>query len=412
MWLRDSSAQMHPYLPISRYNQEMKNVLSGFIRMSAFYFHSDPYGAAYYYYFHHPHSRDIGSLQTGSYGWMNYRQFELDSGAYFIWYLNQFWNIHKDNQLLSEVQYAVAEYIRICKIEQDHENKSPFKRYDYTKSHAVFSKVKKTGMIWQGFRPSDVKTTYGYNIPGNMFAALAMHFIIEMYNDDIQEAVEIVNDAKRLKQDILNGIKDYGICDHNGMKIYCYEVDGFGGKLKMDDANHPSIISIPYFDKQGVIFDKEIYENSRMFILSVANPMYYSGKYAIGLGATHTPHGCIWPLGLAMQGLTSNDDQERIKLLKYLINTDGDTGLMHECFDSFNPNKYQRLWFGWPNAVFSEFAEQFLDDEFVDKVHKEMPKRKVDQFCRTRIDKKNGGVDIQEIFDCDDQRAVEIMQSF
>ena len=400
MWLRDSAAQMHPYLPISVHNQEMKNVLEGFIRMQAFYLQSDPYGVAYYYYFHHSSSRTVDALKKGETGWMNFRLWELDSGAYFIWFLHEFWMLHQNDELLKEVQYGVAEYLRICKIEQHHEDQSSYRSHDYRGGN--FRPIKNTGMVWQGYRPSDDITTYGFNIPGNMFAALAMHYILEMYPNE----KEIFDDAAKLKKDILTGIKKHGICQHGTKKIYCYEVDGRGNQLKMDDANHPSLISIPYFDKNKVVFDEKIYQNTRKFALSKANPLYYSGKYATGIGASHTPKNCVWSLALSMQGMTTSDKNEKVKLLKYLLETDGDTGLQHECFYANNPNKFQRVWFGWPNAVFSEYAESFLDAEFVQKVHQEAPKRMIDTFCTTKLQ------GFQRIFDCDDAKASKIMQTF
>ena len=129
MWLRDSSAQMHPYLYLSSMNDHIKDVLAGMLRMQAFYFHSDPYGTAYYYYFHHALARPDNALKKGEFAYMNFRTFELDSGSYMVWYLYQFWKIHNDNELVREMQYAISEFIRICEIEQYHTEKSEYQSH-------------------------------------------------------------------------------------------------------------------------------------------------------------------------------------------------------------------------------------------------------------------------------------------
>jgi len=73
----------------------------------------------------------------------------------------------------------------------------------------------------------------------------------------------------------------------------------------MDDANIPSLLSMPYF---GYVGAKDVvYKATRAFILSPRNPYFYHGKYAEGIGSPHTPRGYVWPLSLVMQALTSGD---------------------------------------------------------------------------------------------------------
>lgn len=37
-----------------------------------------------------------------------------------------------------------------------------------------------------------------------------------------------------------------------------------------------------------------------------------------------------------------------------LLETDANTGFMHESFDPENPSQYTREWFAWANSMFAE----------------------------------------------------------
>lgn len=86
-----------------------------------------------------------------------------------------------------------------------------------------------------------------------------------------------------------------------------------------------------------------------------ANPYFYEGRLARGIGSNNTPTGTIWPLGLLAQGLTATSVAERQEMLKYLLASDPGDHLLHE---SFNPNDQKILTrpdFGWPNSLFAQF---------------------------------------------------------
>lgn len=129
----------------------------------------------------------------------------------------------------------------------------------------------------------------------------------------------------------------------------------------MDDANIPSLISAPYLG--FVSNDDRVYQNTRRFLLSSDNPFYYEGKYAKGIGSPHTETGHIWHLALSMQGLTSNNRQEKLDIIRMLENTDADTLFMHEGFDCNNPHNFTRPWFTWSNSLFCEFIEKCIEED-------------------------------------------------
>ena len=132
---------------------------------------------------------------------------------------------------------------------------------------------------------------------------------------------------------------------------YLYEVDGLGGKLAMDDANMPSLLSLPL--TAGFALDDPRYQATRAWVLSDENPFFYTGEFASGVGSPHTPEGYVWHIALAVQGLTG-DEAEARRCLDVILATDGGTGLTHESFDPNDPTKYTRPWFSWSNSMACE----------------------------------------------------------
>ena len=123
----------------------------------------------------------------------------------------------------------------------------------------------------------------------------------------------------------------------------------------MDDANLPSLLSIPYIGY--VNEDDEVYQNTRKMILSEMNPYFYKGSAAQGIGSPHTPVNYIWHISLAMQGLTSNDIKSQKQILEMMKNTDGGKELItKDSRDKSNPTQYTREWFSWANAMFCELV--------------------------------------------------------
>ena len=80
----------------------------------------------------------------------------------------------------------------------------------------------------------------------------------------------------------------------------------------MDDANLPSLLSIPWFGYTGSAWSPEIYENTRKFCLSPDNRWFYDyGTTGIkGIGSGHTAistgagSGMVWPMAIVARGFT------------------------------------------------------------------------------------------------------------
>ena len=213
--------------------------------------------------------------------------------------------------------------------------------------------VSYTGMTWSGFRPSDDACKYNYLIPSNMFAAVVLGYISEI-SETIFNDIKLKNIADELKYQIEEGINKFGIIHTEEFgDVYAYEVDGLGNFNLMDDANVPSLLSIPYIGYKDI--DDKIYQNTRKFILSKNNPYYYEGSVAKGIGSPHTPPEYIWHISLSMQGLTTKNESEINSLINTLVNSDGNTGYMHEGFYCNDSTEFTREWFAWSNSLFADF---------------------------------------------------------
>jgi meiotically up-regulated gene 157 (Mug157) protein len=209
-------------------------------------------------------------------------------------------------------------------------------------------------MTWSGFRPSDDGCELGYLIPSNCFAAVALDGMSEIAADVFADH-SIGNRAAQLSAEIRGGIEDYGIVNHAELgRVYAYEVDGLGGSVFRDDANIPSLLSLPYLGWCAA--DDPTYLVTRSLVLSAANPSYFVGTAATGVGSPHTPKGSVWPLAIAMEGLTATDARDRYRALDILEATTAGTNQLHESFDVNDPMRFTRPWFSWADMTYVDLA--------------------------------------------------------
>lgn len=357
MWLRDSTCQLRPYLIASKHDEKIANLIEGLVKKQMEYILKDPYANAF-------NKEDNGNCWekdiTDASGWIWERKYEIDSLCFPVQMAYLLWkNTNKTSQFDETFRNAIDTIMKVWRVEQDHENSSKYKfiRPDcyYTdtlsrdgKGSLVKSNI---GLTWSGFRPSDDACTYGYLIPSNMFAVVTLEYISEIARE-VLNATKLESEALDFANEIRNAIERNGVVNHYKYgDIYAYEVDGFGQYNLMDDANVPSLLSLPYLGYASK--DSQIYKNTRDFILGDGNPYYYKGEIAKGIGSPHTPINYIWHISLAIQGLTGSQD-EKLDILKTLCETDGKTSLMHEGFDVDNSENYTREWFSWANAMFCE----------------------------------------------------------
>lgn len=359
MWLRDSAAQIRPYVILAGQDSAMADMVQGLVERQLQFILIDPYANAFNEAPNgHGHQEDKTEMSP----WIWERKYEIDSLCYPIQLAYLLWkNTGRTEQFNSTFQEAARTILTLWKREQRHEEASSyrFERTDCPPSDTLVregkgSETGYTGMTWSGFRPSDDACRYGYLVPANMFAVVALRYIEEIAIDVLNDSA-LVRDAAELRKQIDEGIQRYGVVEHAEYgSMYAYETDGLGQHHLMDDANVPSLLSIPYLGYTHA--DDPLYQNTRRFILSTENPYYYVGQAAKGIGSPHTPDRYIWHIALAMQGLTAGDEAEKLQLLKLMAATDAGKGMMHEGFDADDPARYTREWFSWANMMFCELV--------------------------------------------------------
>lgn len=382
MWLRDSTAQVRHYLPVAKHDEAVADCIEGLVNRQFACIAIDPYANAFN---QEPNGMSWPKYAVQLFGqrgepeidetdfespWVWERKYEIDSLCYPVQLAYLLWKeTGRTGQFNEQYKKSTEMILDLFETEQDHSKSDYyFKRINCPPTDTLTREghgepVAVTGMTWSGFRPSDDACVYGYLVPSNMFAVVTLGYTAEIMRE-IYKDEAIAHRAEKLAASIRKGIEEYGVIEHPKFgRIYVYETDGMGHYTMMDDANVPSLLSIPYLGYCDA--DDETYKNTRAYVLSSENPYYYEGVKAKGVGSPHTPPEYIWHIALSMQGLTSTDPEECRELLNMLTTTDAGTGFMHEGFHKDEPEKFTRPWFAWSNSIFSEFVLKCIDEKII-----------------------------------------------
>ncbi len=358
MWLRDSTAQVWPYLSLIKNDEHLQQLIEGVINRQVTCIHLDRYANAFYKDENKisEWKSDLTEMKPG----VHERKWEIDSLCYPIRLAHQYWKLTGHTNVFDNTWEASIELIvKTFKEQQRKDGPGPY-TFQRTTAWATDGvplggygyPVKPVGLICSMFRPSDDATIFPFLIPSNFFAVVSLKQAAEMvksiYNNNplATECTALANEVERaLKKYAIIHTPQYG-------NIYAYEVNGFGSYNLMDDANVPSLLSLPYLD--AVKENDSIYLNTRKFVLSENNPFFFKGIAGEGIGGPHAGLDMIWPLSIIMRGLTSNNSGEVKKCLQMLKHSNAGTGFMHESFNKNDAANFTRKWFAWANTIFGE----------------------------------------------------------
>lgn len=358
MWLRDSTAQVWPYLAFVKKDKDLKQLIEGLINRQTQYILKDPYANAFY---DDPNkvgewASDLTDMKPG----VHERKWEIDSLCYPIRLAYNYWQTTGDTTPFDQQwQQAIQSILTVFRDQQRKDGRGSYsfqretpKATDTLPLNGYGYPVKPVGLISSAFRPSDDATVYSFLIPSNFFAVVSLKQAARMM-EEIANNQQTARELRALGEEVEQALQEHAIVNHPKYgEIYAFEVDGYGSYVLMDDANVPSLLSLPYLD--AVDPSDAVYQNTRNFVWSEDNPFFFKGKAAEGIGGPHVGMDMIWPMSITMKGLTSNSKQEVKECINALKATHGGTGFMHESFHKDDPKDFSRSWFAWANTLFGE----------------------------------------------------------
>jgi meiotically up-regulated gene 157 (Mug157) protein len=358
MGLRDSAMQVWPYLALVTRDAALRQLVAGVINRQTQCILQDPYANAFY-----ADKTQVGEWQhdrTAMRPGLYERKWELDSLCHPIRLGYHYWKITGDEQPFgSHWREAIRLIVNTFREQQHKAGPGPY-HFQRPASSSLDTQAlagfgypaRPCGLITSAFRPGGDATLLPFLVPSNFFAVASLRQAALMLYDIAHEQAGY-NDLMALADEIGVALRQHALVAHPELgPVYAYEVDGYGGHALLDAANVPSLLSLPYLG--ALPLHDPIYQNTRRLALSAANPFFYQGQAAEGIGSPRTGPDTIWPSSLATRGLTSVDDTEIRACVQLLQATHAGTGYLPESFHKDNAGQFTRPQFATANALLSE----------------------------------------------------------
>ena len=369
MWLRDSGAQVWPYVSLSKEDKDLRNMIAGVILRQFKLINIDPYANAFN---DGPTGGEWQSDMTDMNPNVHERKWEIDSHCYPIRLAWHYWKVTGDESVFGDIWLeAIRNILKTFREQQRKDGHGPYtfmrrteRQLDTKCCNGYGNPVRPVGLIASSFRPSDDATTFEFLVPSNFMAVTSLRRAAEIL-DRVNGEKTLAGECLALADEVETALNKYAIVHHPKYgDIYAYEVDGFGNVLLMDDANVPSLLAMPYLG--DISRTDPVYMNTRRFVWSEDNPYFFRGTAGEGIGGPHIGYDMAWPMSIMMRAFTSDDDAEIKECIEMLMTTDAETGFMHESFNVDNPSDFTRAWFAWQNTLFGELIIRLIDDGKLD----------------------------------------------
>ena len=357
MWLRDSSAQVWPYLPLALKDRPLRELLEGVIRRQVRCLLIDPYANCFMADLSAPPLEGSRKDETVMKQGVGERKYELDSLCYPIRLSHGYWKNTGDTSPFDAAwKLAMQTALKTMRVEQRKDGEGPYRfqraALNPTDSlvNGIGNPLRPIGLIASAFRPSDDACILPFLVPANLFAVTSLRQLATMSNAVLGDA-HMANEASELANEVEAALKQHAIVPTFTGTIWAYEIDGYGNTVQMDDANAPGLLSLPYLDSSP---DAVLYARTRSFVWSERNPWFFRGSAGEGIGGPHIGPGSIWPMSQILYALTSNSDVEIRTMIEILKSCAAATGFIHESYDRNDPTLFTRAWFAWANTLFGE----------------------------------------------------------
>ncbi len=357
MWLRDSSAQIWPYLPLAAQDDRLRALLEGVIRRQTRCLLIDTYANSF-----------MADLNAAPLEWslqdktemkpgVGERKYELDSLCYPIRLAHGYWKQTGDTRPFDSAwKEAMGRVLATMRVEQRKDGPGPYSFQRTARNptdslvNGIGNPVKPVGLIASCFRPSDDACIFPFLVPANLFAVTSLRQLAAMSHSILHDE-GMANQAAALADEVESALRQHAVVATAAGTIWAYEVDGYGGRVLMDDANVPSLLGLPYLDSSP---DSALYARTRSFVWSEQNPWFFRGSAGEGIGGPHIGPDFIWPMSQIVYALTSHSPQEIARSIQMLKAASAGTGFMHESYNRNDAKKFTRAWFAWANTLFGE----------------------------------------------------------
>lgn len=360
MWLRDSSAQLQPYVHLAATDIKLRRLICGALHRQAQCILIDPYANAF---MKDPSAQSSLSARTDATVMrpgVAERKWEIDSLCYPMRLAFLYWQSTRDPSPFGS-KWVSAMDLAVKTLSEQRRLSGPgpyhFQRKDTSPTETLMfggygAPTRKVGLIHSGFRPSDDACTYPFLIPSNLFAVAALRMVAIVLREACSKGA-IAARADQLALEVHKAAESHGrMPDGKGNLIWAYEVDGYGNAIFMDDANVPSLSALPLVG--AVHKDDAVWRRTADIAWSIRNPYFFQGSAAEGIGGPHAGMDMIWPMSIICRAMLSDDDMTIRSCLNMLQVSNAGTGLMHESFHKNRPATFTRPWFAWANGLFGE----------------------------------------------------------
>ena len=369
MWLRDSGAQVWPYVAFANQDPLLAKMLRGVILRQWKCIILDPYANAFN---DGPTGGEWQKDRTDMKPELHERKYEIDSECYPIRLAYQYWKVTGDATVFGYLWLqAIRKVVQTFREQQRKDGLGPYRflrvtdrAFDTVGWDGKGAPAKPCGLIASAFRPSDDAQILPYLVPANFMAVSSLRKASEILLK-VNREEKLAKECSSLADEVEHALKVHAVVEHPKYgKIYAFEVDGYGNHLMMDDANVPSLLGMGYLG--DVPMDDPVYQNTRRFVWSEDNPWFFRGKAGEGVGGPHIGYDMVWPMSIMMKCFTAQSDDEIVHCMQLLQNTDAETGFMHESFHKDDASKFTRKWFAWQNTLFGELVLKLTGDGKVD----------------------------------------------
>ncbi|KAF5387780.1 hypothetical protein D9615_000219 [Tricholomella constricta] len=313
-WLRDTGNQFAHYISLLGVDPQLATLVKAVINNEARYVAEYPYCGAF-------QPPPESGLRPSHNDWadgvtvnppVNNQtvfecKYEIDSLCGFLKLSRSYYQATKDASFINDNwKAAVKQVFRVINEQSQptfDEDFNFISYYNWTGGHGALSPQVNnhgnnepkayTGLVGTHHRPSDDLSMFAFLTPANAMLSVELKHLANIL-DAIGQLPDVVDN------------------------IFAYEVNGFGGRYVMDDANVPSLLSLPYL---GFLDKKHpAYKATRKLLLSVKNPYFAAGKTFSGTGGPHVDPWHPWPMSQISAIFGTDDDQEILKSLYTIAN--------------------------------------------------------------------------------------------